>query len=157
MRRVTKSEEQSFQTAGRPLGRFLFKEYVDAASKCSALKKKCLTTPSGVAIIPSNKSFSSFSIESSELSTTKTSTSERRSRNLDQSAAEAEIVIDLRANRTSLQEETEAQKILPRQVLSPVPGNESPLDVQLSPPWPETNNLIVVAENAKETPTWSTR
>jgi len=98
-----------------------------------------------------------------ELSTTTTSTSERRSRNLDQSVAANQIEIDPRANLTILQEETDAQNILPRQALSPVQGNEIPLDVQLSPPRPGTNmmnpqaaeeeiNSIVVAENAKESP-----
>jgi hypothetical protein len=98
-----------------------------------------------------------------ELSTTTTSTSERRSRNLDQSVAANQIEIDPSANLTILQEETDAQNILPRQALSPVQGNEIPLDVQLSPPRPGTNmmnlqaaeeeiNSIVVAENAKESP-----
>jgi len=155
---VGQNNKFSFQTAGRNLGPLLSKEYVDAVQRCKE-RKKTLITPSGV-IIPEftptpNKSFS--------LSYETTSTSERRSINLDQSVAAAQIEIDPMATLTSLQEETDAQNILPRQALSPVPGNEIPQKVQLSPPRPETNmmnsqeaeeeiNSMVVAENRKETP-----
>jgi len=187
---VGQNNKFSFQTAGRTLGRLLSKEYVDAVRRS---RKETVVSQSVLGIAEENHlevddqaaenprttseieptkrtSFEQTRNGSTEndnrsidLSTTTTSTSERWSRNLDQSVAAAQIEIDPRATLTSLQEETDAQNILPRQALSPVPGNEIPQKVQLSPPRPETNmmnsqeaeeeiNSMVVAENRKETP-----
>jgi len=96
-----------------------------------------------------------------ELSTTTTSTSERRSRNLDQGVAAAEIANDLGTNLAILREETEVEYILPRLPFSPVPVSEIPQDVH-SPPRPESDMVnpqeaeeetsLAVAEKVKESP-----
>jgi len=184
----------SSQTAGRNLGRVLRKEYEDAVRRCqlrkdTALQESVLEIAEGNNPIDvteqmaealrleteENRRLSyeteqnrNVSIEndnpSIELTSTTTTTSERRSKNLDEGATAAEIVSVPVADLAILQEETEAQNTLPLRALSPVPGSENPPDVQLSPSRPVTNNMvnsqeaeeeinsIAAAENFKESP-----